>query len=104
MTQSSRLKLCVALGEGFDFPDVRDSATATSGITLAAAGTGIAVFPGYAQPVASMVGLRSLPVQSPIVPHALQIGIQNQGTRMAPLGEIKQVILQAVSQRCAHLQ
>lgn len=104
MTQSSRLKLRVALGEGFDFPDVRDSATATSGITLAAAGTGIAVFPGYAQPVATMIGLRSFAVQSPVVPHALQIGIQDPGTTTAPLRDIKQLILQAVVQRCSHLQ
>jgi len=104
MTHSANyLKLRAALGKGIEFADVQDSTTATAGMAMASVGTGIAVFPGYVQSLAQVLRVKGVPIETPSVPHELQIGVRRQPESYAPLHELRDAIVDAVARHCAHL-
>jgi DNA-binding transcriptional LysR family regulator len=105
MTKSSNyLKLRAALGKDIDLENVQESTTATAGMAMAAAGSGIAVFPAYARPLAKVLGVIGIPIESPAVPHELHIGVRRQPSTSAPVHRIRDAILRATEERCGHLR
>lgn len=103
MSRSSLQRLQAALGEALRFYEVQDSPTTLAGMAMAAAGQGIAVFPGYAKPFASMMQVRPLVLQGPRVPHQLEIAIPRVASTPAPLGELRDDLVEAVGRRCKEL-
>jgi len=95
MNKSSHLSLQLALGEAAPLRNVYDVAAAISGLAMASAGTGIAVFPGYVLPLASVAGVRPVPLVAPVVPHELQIAAARQPTTAAPLHQIRDAFVRA---------
>lgn len=104
MTKSSNyLKLRAALGRSVDLVDVQES-TATAGIAMASVGSGIAVFPGYVQPIAKVLGVKCVPIVAPAIPHELYIGVRRQPSSSAPIHLVRDAIARAVAQQCQHLK
>lgn len=104
MTQTTQLALQGALGGSVRLDAVDDATTVSAGLAMASAGDGAAVFPGYAQPVAQVMGLRAIPVGEPDIEHVLQIAWSRQASTPAPLGAIGAAIVDAVARRCRHLR
>lgn len=105
MTKSSNyLSLRAALGKDIDLANVQESTTATAGMAMASTGSGIAVFPGYARPLAKVLGLAGVPIESPAVRHELLIGVARQPSTAAPVHRIRDAIVQAVAERCGSLR
>lgn len=105
MTKSSNyLKLRAILGKGIDLADVQESVTATAGMAMAASGSGIAVFPGYAQPIASILGVKAVPIESPMVLHELQIGMRRHVVTSAPIQSIRNSIVRLVNAKSMRLK
>lgn len=103
MTKSSNyLKLRAALGRSVDLVDVQES-TATAGIAMASVGSGIAVFPGYVQPFAKMLGVKCVPIVTPVISHELFIGVRRQPSNHAPIHLIRDAIVRAIVRQCGHL-
>jgi DNA-binding transcriptional LysR family regulator len=105
MTKSSNyLRLRATLGKGLDLANVQESMTATAGLAMAASGSGIAVFPGYAQPLARILGVKGVPIESPPVRHELQIGVRRQAATSAPIVGIRNTLVKLVNGKCLHLK
>lgn len=85
MNKSSHLNLQLALGTDAPLRTVYDVASAISGLAMARAGTGVAVFPAYVIPLAGVAGVRPVPLVAPVVPHELQIAVRRQPTTAAPV-------------------
>jgi DNA-binding transcriptional LysR family regulator len=103
MTRSSQLKLRAVLGRNVPLDDVQEATTAISGLAMASAGAGIALFPGYAQGIASGMGVRAVPMQSPEVTHDLLIGVPRKTSIRAPVSAIRDALARAVGTACRHL-
>lgn len=105
MTKSSNyLKLRATLGKGIDLADVQESTTAIAGLAMAASGSGVAVFPGYAQPIAKVLGVKAVPIESPLVLHELQIGVRSQVATSVPIQNIRSMIVRVVNLKCQRLK
>ncbi|MFO1193235.1 MAG: LysR family transcriptional regulator [Rhodoferax sp.] len=106
MTKSANyLRLRATLGKAIDLADVQESTTATAGLAMASSGTGIAVFPGYVQPMARVLGVQGVPITRPAVPHELLIGVPRPAaTDAAPLAGLRDAIVQLVNARCEGLR
>lgn len=96
MNKSSYLSLQLALGDDAPLRKVHDVVTAIAGLTMASAGSGVAVFPGYVLPLAKVIGVRALPLVEPSVPHQLHIAVPLRPTTVAPLHAIRDVFVEAV--------
>lgn len=103
MTRSSQLKLRAVLGRDVPLDDVQEATTAISGLAMASTGAGIALFPGYAQGIASGMGVRPVPMQSPEVAHELLIGMPRRHSSRAPVPAISDALARAVGAACSHL-
>lgn len=104
MTKASNyLKLRASLGPSIDLTDVQES-TAAAGIAMAAAGSGIAVFPAYMQPLAKVVGIKGIPIVEPEVPHELYIGTRRQPSSSAPIHLVRDAISRSMQENCRHLR
>lgn len=95
MNKSSHLSLQLALAKDAPLRTVYDVASAICGLAMAAAGTGVAVFPGYVLPLASVAGVRPVPLVAPVVPHELQIAAARHPTSAAPLHQILETFVRA---------
>ena len=106
MTKSSNyLRLRATLGKGVDLVDVQESTTATAGLAMASSQAGIAVFPGYVQPMARVLGVRAIPLTNPPIPHDLLIGVQRLAAApSSPLADLRDTIVQLVNLRCDALR
>ncbi|MFO1193879.1 MAG: hypothetical protein U1F00_17180 [Rhodoferax sp.] len=106
MTKSSNdLRLRATLGRSVNLPDVQESTTATAGLAMAASGAGLAVFPGYVQPMARMLGVRAVPITEPVVAHELLIGVQRQSQAGSqPLAGLCEAIVRLVNLKCDGLR
>ncbi len=105
MTKSSNyLKLLATLGKGIHLANVQESTTATAGLAMAASGSGIAVFPGYVQPIAKVLNVKAVPIESPPLLHELQIGVRRQVATSAPIQGIKTTIIRLVNDKCLDLK
>lgn len=96
MNRSSNLHLQAQLGGAVKLANVQDTTTAASGMAFASTGSGAAVFPAYARPLAKVSGLRSAPILDPLLPHVLEIGFARQPSTPAPVEEVARVLTEAV--------
>lgn len=104
MNKSSHMHLQLALDDRTLFDDVHDVGTAISGLAVASGGTGMGVYPGYVRPFATVLGVRRLPLDSPHIPHELQIVSAHQPSTSLPLHEIRDLFVQAVQKNCGDLR
>jgi len=104
MSKSAQLRLQMLLGARVQFSDVQDSTTTLAGLAMAATGHGIAVFPGYAKPFAATMGVRPLELETPQVPHELEIAVPRVPSTPAPLQELRDGLVEAVEQHCAAMR
>ena len=104
MTQTTRLSLQGSLGPDVRLERVGDATTVNAGLAMASAGDGAALFPGYAQPVARVMGLRPVPIDSPDILHVLHIAWARHASTTAPLAAIGGAIADAVGRRCRDLR
>lgn len=106
MTKSSNyLRLRATLGKAVNLPDVQESTTATAGLAMASGGAGLAVFPGYVQPMARVLGVRAVPITEPAIAHELLIGVQRQAAADSlPILALRDAIVRLVNGRCDGLR
>lgn len=106
MTKSSNfLRLRATLGRSVDLPDVQESTTATAGLAMASSGAGLAVFPGYVQPMARVLGVRGVPITRPDVAHELLIGVQRDAApEGSALAGLRDAIQRLVHDQCGDLR
>lgn len=97
MTRSSVQKLERELAPAIAFADVVETTTASSGMAMASTGQGIAIFPGYAKPLAAVMGLVAAPVQGPAVLHALQVAVPRQAPVPAPLHALRDLLVETIA-------
>lgn len=99
--QSSVALLRLTLGEAMPIQDLEEAATVFAGFAMASTGTGVALFPGYVHPFATISGLRRKRIEAPVVMHTLQIAAARRPSNAAPLVEIRDLIAQSIQARCA---
>lgn len=97
LTRSSWQKIERQLGPSLAFSDVVETTTASSGMAMASTGQGIAIFPGYAKPLAEVMGLRALPVQGPALLHELQVAVPRQAPVSAPLQALRDLLVETLA-------
>lgn len=96
LTRSSAQKLERQLGPAVSFADLVETSTASSGLAMASTGQGIAIFPGYARPLAQVMGLVAVPVHGPAVVHALQVAVPRQVPVPAPLHALRDLLVESI--------
>jgi DNA-binding transcriptional LysR family regulator len=96
LTRTSRQKLERHLGPPVVFADVVETSTANSGLAMASTGQGIAIFPGYAKPLAEVMGLLAKPVQGPEVLHELQVAVPRQVPLPSPLLALRDLLVSVI--------
>lgn len=97
LTRSSWQKLERQLGPSVAFSDVVETTTASSGMAMASTGQGIAIFPGYARPLAEVMGLKALSVQGPTLLHELQVAVPRQVPVPAPLHALRDLLVETLA-------
>lgn len=96
LTRSSAQKFQQLLGPALSLSDVVETSTASSGLVMASTGQGIALFPGYAKPLAQVMGLVAVPVQGPALLHELQVAVPRQAPVPAPLYELRDLLIESI--------
>lgn len=96
LTRSSAQKLGQQLAPAVVFADVVETTTASSGLAMASMGQGIALFPGYATPLAKVMGLAAMPVQGPAVLHKLQVAVPRQAPAQAQLHALRDLLVGSI--------
>lgn len=96
LTRSSAQKLERQIGAAPVFSDVVETTTASSGLAMASTGQGIAIFPGYARPLAQVMGLVAVPVQGPTLLHELQVAVPRQVPVPAPLQALRDLLVETI--------
>lgn len=96
MTRSSAQKFEQRLGPIFGPADVVETSTASSGLVMASTGQGIALFPGYAKPLAHMMGLVAAPVQGPAILHELQVAVPTRLPVPEPLHALRDLLIESI--------
>lgn len=96
LTRSSAQKFEQQLGPSLRLDDVVETSTASSGMVMASTGQGIAVFPGYAKPLAQVMGLVAVPVHGPALLHELQVAVPRQAPVPGPLHALRDLLVQSI--------
>ena len=96
LTRSSAQKLAPQLGPSVGPLDVVETTTASSGLAMASTGQGIAIFPGYATPLADVMGLVAVAVQGPTLLHQLQVVVPRQAPMPAPLHALRDLLIDSI--------
>lgn len=100
MTKAANyLKLRALLGKGVDLEGTQE-ATAVGGMAMASSGRGVAVFPGYVQPMARILGMRAVPIETPALPHELQIAVARHHVGTVPIREVMETLERSMETRC----
>lgn len=99
MTGSSVLKLQRGVGPAFEPRDLLETTTASSGLAMASTGQGVAVFPGYARPLAQMMGLEAIAIHSPAIVHELQVAVPRRAPSPASLHALRDMLVQTIAPR-----
>lgn len=97
MTGTSFLKLQRAMGASFSFQDVLETSTASSGLAMASTGQGVAVFPGYARPLAQVMGLEAVAIRAPLVEHELQVAVPRRASTPASLLALRDMLVDTIA-------
>jgi DNA-binding transcriptional LysR family regulator len=72
---------------------------------MASSGAGLAVFPGYVQPMAKVLGVRAVPITEPAISHELLIGVQRQAVAASPaLAGLCDALVRLVNAKCDSLR
>lgn len=96
LTRSSIQKLERELAGAVHFSDVVEASTASSGLAMASTGQGVAIFPGYAAPLATVMGLEARTVQGPTILHQLQVVVPRQSPRPTPLHALRDLLIESI--------
>lgn len=96
LTRSAAQKFEQQLGPRISFNDVVETSTASSGLVMASTGQGIALFPGYAKPLAQVMGLVAVPVKGPVLMHELQVAVPLQAPVPAPLYALRDLLTENI--------
>lgn len=97
LTRSSLDKLRAGLGPAFDPADILETTTASAGLAMASTGQGIAVFPGYARPLAQVMGVQALPAGGPQVTHELLVSVPRHASAPVSLHALRDMLVETIS-------
>lgn len=96
MTGSSVLKLQRGVGVAFEPQDLMETTTASSGLAMASTGQGVAVFPGYARPLAQVMGLEAIAIHGPAIVHELQVAVPRRSPSPAALHALRDMLVDTI--------
>lgn len=96
MTGTSVQKLQRGVGAAFEPQDILETTTASSGLAMASTGQGVAIFPGYARPLAQVMGLEAIAIDSPAIVHELQVAVPRQASAPASLLALRDMLVDTI--------
>lgn len=96
MTRTSTFKLAAQLGSQQGLRDTQEASTASAGLAMASTGQGIAVFPGYAQPLAQVMGLRALQIRDPSLTHVLGVGVPREVESTSTVHALRDLLIEVL--------